>query len=35
MQEKNQLKGYKFRRQHPIGAFILDFYLKDFNIKSR
>lgn len=22
----NQLKGYKFRRQHPIGLFIADFY---------
>lgn len=22
----NQLKGYKFRRQHPIGLFIVDFY---------
>ncbi len=23
---KNQLKGYKFRRQHPIKYFIADFY---------
>jgi very-short-patch-repair endonuclease len=23
---KHQLSGYKFRRQHPIGAFIVDFY---------
>ncbi|WP_241773462.1 endonuclease domain-containing protein [Chryseobacterium sp. Leaf394] len=22
----NQLKGYKFRRQHPIGLYIVDFY---------
>lgn len=22
----NQLKGYKFRRQHPFGLFIADFY---------
>jgi len=22
----NQLSGYKFRRQHPMGNFILDFY---------
>lgn len=22
----NQLKGYKFRRQHPVGLFIVDFY---------
>lgn len=21
-----KLKGYKFRRQHPVGVFILDFY---------
>jgi very-short-patch-repair endonuclease len=24
--KNKQLKGYKFRRQHPLGAFILDFY---------
>jgi very-short-patch-repair endonuclease len=23
---RKQLDGYKFRRQHPIGRFILDFY---------
>lgn len=23
---KNQLYGYKFRRQHPIRYFIVDFY---------
>jgi very-short-patch-repair endonuclease len=23
---RKQLNGYKFRRQHPIGRFILDFY---------
>lgn len=23
---KNQLKGYRFRRQHPISNFIADFY---------
>lgn len=24
-----QLGGYKFRRQHPIGAFIVDFYCSE------
>ena len=24
--KNKQLKGYKFRRQHPMGSFILDFY---------
>jgi very-short-patch-repair endonuclease len=24
--KNKQLEGYKFRRQHPIGRFILDFY---------
>ncbi|HXB11424.1 MAG TPA: endonuclease domain-containing protein [Bacteroidia bacterium] len=23
---KNQVKGYRFRAQHPIGKFIVDFY---------
>jgi very-short-patch-repair endonuclease len=23
---KNQIKGYRFRAQHPIGKFIVDFY---------
>ena len=24
--------GYKFRRQHPIGRFILDFYCEDLHL---
>ena len=24
--KENQLKGYKFRRQHPIDIFVVDFY---------
>jgi very-short-patch-repair endonuclease len=24
--KKNQIKGYRFRAQHPIGKFIVDFY---------
>jgi very-short-patch-repair endonuclease len=24
--KKKQLDGYKFRRQHPLGRFVLDFY---------
>jgi very-short-patch-repair endonuclease len=24
--KKQKLKGFKFRRQHPIGKFIVDFY---------
>lgn len=24
--KNNQLKGFKFRRQHPIGLYITDFY---------
>jgi very-short-patch-repair endonuclease len=23
---KHQVSGYKFRRQHPIGSYIVDFY---------
>jgi very-short-patch-repair endonuclease len=25
----NQLFGYKFRRQHPVGKFIIDFYCQE------
>lgn len=28
----NQLKGYKFRRQHPIGLYIVDFYCHQLNL---
>lgn len=28
----NQLKGYKFRRQHPIGLYIVDFYCYQLNL---
>ena len=27
-----QLKGAKFRRQHPLGRFILDFYCEKFKV---
>jgi len=29
---KNQLGGYKFRRQHPISDFIADFYCHDLKL---
>jgi very-short-patch-repair endonuclease len=27
-----QLSGYKFRRQHPIGVYIVDFFCPDLNL---
>ncbi len=29
---KKQLNGYKFRKQHPIGRYIADFYCHDFKL---
>lgn len=29
---KNQIKGYKFRRQHPINIYIADFYCHKLNL---
>src|SRR3990172_9586899 len=30
--EKNKLLGVKFRRQHPIGIYIVDFYAHKFKL---
>lgn len=29
---KNRAIGYKFRRQHPIGPYVLDFYCYELNL---
>ena len=29
---KEQFPGYKFRRQHPISIYIVDFYCHKFNL---
>jgi very-short-patch-repair endonuclease len=30
--KNNQFKGYKFRRQHPIHQFVVDFYCHELNL---